>query len=316
MTASDHPRPRDATDSPRFAQLPTFMRLPLRDDLGALDVAIVGVPFDGGVSNRPGPRFAPNAVRAESVLCRPYNPDVRVNPYDHLRIADTGDVDTNPISLEDSYRRIREHLARVVAAGPTPVVIGGDHSISYPILQALAERHGPLNMVQFDSHSDLWDTYFGSRFAHGTMFRRALEDGLLRDGGVIQIGIRGQLFDEHDDEFGLTHGVETIRIDEALALGPRGVGERIARLEGPTYVSFDIDGVDPAYAPGTGTPAPGGLTSFDAIRMLRTTGQLEIVGADVVEISPPYDHAGMTSYLGANLIYEILCQLAVRARDR
>src|SRR5581483_4380404 len=227
-----HPRPRDATLSPRFAQVPTFMRLPRVEDPRRLDVAIVGVPFDGGVSNRPGARFGPREVRSESALCRPYNPEVGINPFDHLRVADAGDVDTNPISIEDTYERVEAHFEELLQADCVPIAIGGDHSIAYPILRAMARKHGPVNLVHFDSHSDLWDEYFGSRFAHGTMFRRALEDGILRSGGVLQVGIRGQLFDAGDERFGTEHGVETVRIAEALELGPDGLSARWQGLAG------------------------------------------------------------------------------------
>ncbi len=310
-----HPRPRDATLSPRFAQVPTFMRLPRVEDPRRLDVAIVGVPFDGGVSNRPGARFGPREVRSESALCRPYNPEVGINPFDHLRVADAGDVDTNPISIEDTYERVEARFEELLQADCVPIAIGGDHSIAYPILRAMARKHGPVNLVHFDSHSDLWDEYFGSRFAHGTMFRRALEDGILRSGGVLQVGIRGQLFDAGDERFGTEHGVETVRIAEALELGPDGLSARWQRLAGaPVYVSIDIDVVDPAFAPGTGTPAVGGFASREILALVRRLRELPLIGADVVEVSPPYDVAGVTSYLAANLVYELVCQLALRAR--
>jgi guanidinopropionase len=309
------PRPLDAVVSPRFAQVPTFMRLPLITELAELDVAIVGVPFDGGVSNRPGARYGPREIRSESVLCRPYNPEVGIDPFDHLAIGDTGDVDVNPVSIEMTYERVESRVTELVEKKCVPLVIGGDHSISYPVMKTLANRWGPLSMVHIDSHSDLWEDYFGSKFAHGTMFRRALEDGILRKGSVIQIGIRGQLYAEDNEDFAREYGVEIIRIEEALRLGAEELGNRCSRLTGPVYVSFDIDSVDPAFAPGTGTPAVGGFTSLDILRMLRQLHRLGVVGADVVEVSPPYDVAGTTAYLAANVAFEMMCQLALRARD-
>jgi agmatinase len=293
------------------------MRLPLVEDVARLDVGILGVPFDGGVSNRPGPRFGPREIRSESVLCRPYNPVVGINPFEHLRVGDIGDVDTNPVSLEMTYERVEARVRELVAADCTPLVLGGDHSMSYPVLKALAERHGPLGMIHIDSHSDLWDDYFGSKYAHGTMFRRAIEDGILQPDAVIQVGIRGQLFDEHDDEYGQAAGVEAIRIEEALELGAAAIGERWRRLAGrPVYLSFDIDAVDPAFAPGTGTPAVGGFTSIQALELVRRLDAIELVGCDVVEVSPPYDVAGTTAYLAANIAYELLCQLALARAHR
>jgi agmatinase len=314
--AVTRPRPRDAAVSPRFAQVPTFMRLPLIAKSDELDVAILGVPFDGGVSNRPGARFGPREIRSESVLCRPYNPEVGINPFDHLAIGDTGDVDVNPISIEMTYGRVESRVSELIEKECLPLIIGGDHSISYPVMKTLAKRWGPLALVHIDSHSDLWDDYFGSRFAHGTMFRRALEDGILGKGSVIQIGIRGQLYAEDDEDIAREYGVEIIRIEQALRLGAEELGNRCSRLTGPVYVSVDIDSVDPAFAPGTGTPAVGGFTSLNILQLLRQLHRLRIVGTDIVEVSPPYDVAGTTAYLAANLVFEIMCQLALRARDK
>ncbi len=268
--ATDHPLPLDALAYPRFEGICTFMRLPHITDPTKLDVALLGVPFDGGTTYRTGARLGPRNIRVQSAIIRPYNPAVQVNPFEARRIADYGDLPINPLSLEDSYRRIEQGLAPLVEAGVVPVSVGGDHSITLPLLRAVAKRHGPLALVQLDAHSDTWDAYFGSRHSHGTIIRRGIEEGVLAQGAILQVGLRGR----------------------------------------PCYLTFDIDVVDPAFAPGTGTPQVGGLSSAQAIELVRALRGLRFVGADLVEVSPPYDSAELTSLLAANLLYEILCLLA------
>jgi len=304
-------RPRDSFRSPRFAQPATFMRLPHVENVDGLDVALLGIPFDGGVSYRPGPRFAPREIRAHSSLIRPYHPALNVSPFDVLRVADVGDVDVNPLDIEDTHGRVQKVLDEMLELGVVPVCVGGDHSISLAILRSVVRRHGPVGMVHFDSHQDMWEEYFGNRYFHGTPFRRAVEENLLDTRRVIQIGIRGPVYSPDDFEFGRHHGVKTIRIEQLAREGLDSVKKQISTVrDGPVYLSFDIDGVDPAFAPGTGTPEVGGLTSREALELVRALEGLQLVGADVVEVSPPYDHAGITSLLAANLLFEILSVLA------
>ena len=314
MTPGDgHPRPPDAFVSPRFGQPATFLRLPVIRDPAALDVAILGIPYDGGTSYRPGARYGPRAVRDQSALIRPWNPVLDVAPFDLVRVADWGDVDVVPISIERTFEAIEEQLEPLVAAGVTPLSVGGDHSITLPILRRLARRHGPLGLVHFDAHPDTWDEYFGSKHFHGTTFRRAVEEGVVDPRRVIQIGIRGPLYDADDFEFHRIHGLEAIRIEAVKERGTAWVVERLARLRGgPVYCSFDIDAVDPAYAPATGTPEVGGLTSWEALVLVRALRGMELVGADVVEVSPLFDGPGqITSLLAANLVFELLSLIAL-----
>lgn len=309
--------PADSFRSPRFAQLATFMRLPHVADPTGLDVALLGIPFDGGVSYRPGPRFGPRDVRQHSSLIRPYNPVLDVSPFDVLRVADVGDVDTNPINIEDTYARVERAVGGILQAGATPVCIGGDHSVSLAILRAVARRHGPVGMVHVDSHQDMWEEYFGNRYFHGTPFRRAVEEGLLDTRRVIQIGIRGPVYAPSDFDFGRQHGVRVIRAEEIARRGIEWATSQIGAVHGgPLYLSFDIDGVDPAFAPGTGTPEVGGLTSREALEVVRALAGLPLVAADLVEVSPPYDHSNITSLLAANLLFEMVSVLAVTRKRR
>jgi agmatinase len=306
------PRPRDASTSPRFAQVATFMRLPLAKDARGLDVALLGVPFDGGVSYRPGPRFGPQEIRQHSRLIRPYNPALGVNPFETLRIADLGDVDVNPLDIEDTHARMERALDPMIAAGAIPICIGGDHSISLAALRAVARKHGPVGMVHVDSHQDMWDAYYGNRYFHGAPFRRAVEEGLLDTHRVLQIGIRGPVYGPEDFDFARQHGVRVIRGEDVARQGVEWVKAQIGAVhDGPVYLSFDIDGVDPAYAPGTGTPEVGGLTSREALELVRALAGLRLVAADLVEVSPPYDHANVTSMLAANILFEIVSVIAV-----
>jgi agmatinase len=310
----EHPRPRDAFRSPRFGQPATFMLLPHRRDPAGLDVALLGIPYDGGTSYRPGARHGPRHVREQSSLIRPWNPVLQVSPFERLRVADYGDVDVVPISIEGTFAAIQREIDTVVEAGVVPVSVGGDHSITLPILRSLARRHGRLGLVHFDAHPDTWDEYFGSKYFHGTTFRRAVEEDLIDGRRVIQVGIRGPLYGADDFDFHREHGLEAIRVEAVKERGTAWVVERFRRLSGgPVDCSFDIDAVDPAYAPATGTPEVGGLTSFEALSLVRGLRGLDLVGADVVEVSPPFDGPGqITSLLAANLLFELLSLLALR----
>jgi agmatinase len=306
--------PRDGFRSPRFGQPPTFMRLPHTRETKGLDVALVGVPYDGGTSYRPGARFGPRYIRDQSSLIRPFNPILKVAPFDRLRVADYGDVDVSPVSLEETFAAVEREIDVLVAAGVIPLAVGGDHSITLPVLRSLARRHGPLALVHFDSHPDTWGEYAGSYHYHGSTFRRAIEEGLVDGARLIQIGIRGPIYSGDDFDFHAQHGLEAIRIGDVKEHGVARTLERLARLAGrPAYCSFDIDAVDPAYAPATGTPEVGGLTAYEALGFVRGLGVLDLVGADLVEVAPPYDGPGaITSLLAANLLFEMISVLALR----
>jgi agmatinase len=305
--------PRNPFASPRFGQIATFMLLPAVSSPVGLDVALIGVPYDGGTSYRPGARFGPRAVREQSSLIRTWNPVLKVHPFQRLRVADCGDIDVVPISIERTLEAIERGVAAIVAAGATPVCVGGDHSVSLGVLRAVARRHGPVGVVHFDAHPDTWDSYFGSKYFHGTPFRRAIEEGLIDPRRMIQVGIRGPLYGPEDFAFHETHGLEVIRIEAVKEQGTTWAGGKLARLAGgPVYCSFDIDAVDPAYAPATGTPEVGGLSSWEALALVRSLQGLTLVGCDLVEVSPPYDGPGqVTSLLAANLLFEFVSLLAL-----
>jgi len=300
------------------------MRLPHVEDPHGLDVAIVGVPYDGGTSYRPGARLGPREVRAQSSLIRTYSYFQRVAPFDVLNVADVGDVDAPPVSIEKCYDSVEARIGAIADAGARPLVIGGDHSISLPILRALARRHGPLGLVQFDAHIDTWDEYFGGKYFHGTPFRRAIEEGIVDGRRFVQVGIRGPMYGEDDFDFHREHGITVIDIEQVKDRGVGWVIDQIrAIVAGPAYTTFDIDAVDPAFAPGTGTPEVGGLTSHEAQRLVRGLSELTLVGADIVEVAPPFDGPGqITALLAANIAFEILSAMAVervrakRARTR
>jgi guanidinopropionase len=308
--------PVSGLDLPRFAGIPTFMRLPhvAPEDprLAEVQVGLIGAPWDGGTTNRPGPRHGPRQMRDASTMIRAQNGVTGVRPFERVRCADLGDVAPNPADLMDSLARMERFYARVRAAGIVPLTAGGDHLCTLPILRALA-RDRPLGMVHFDSHTDLFDSYFdGAKFTHGTPFRRAVEEGLLDPARVTMIGIRGTAYDDEDRDFARAVGIRIIPIAEFHARGPADVvAEARARAGGgETYLSYDIDFVDPAYAPGTGTPEVGGPTSWQALEVVRALQGLRIVGADVVELSPPFDPSGGTAYLAASILFEILCLVA------
>ena len=308
-------RQLESSRSPRFAQPATFMRLPHETDLAGVDVAIVGAPFDSGTSYRSGARLGPREIRSQSSLIRPYSFFQKVSPFETLRVVDAGDIDVPPVGIDQAYAAIEAGVTRVLDAGALPMVVGGDHSISLPCLRAVAARHGPLSLVQFDAHIDTWGDYFGGRYFHGSPFRRAIEEGLLKDSGYVQVGIRGPMYGEEEDfAFQNAHAVTMIDIAQAKRDGVERTVARIReRVSGPVYVTFDIDSVDPAYAPGTGTPEVGGFTSFEAQELVRGLAGLNVVGCDVVEVAPQFDGPGqITALLAANLLFELLCVIAKR----
>jgi agmatinase len=308
----DGPRPRDALRSPRFGQPATFMLLPQLRDPARLDVALLGIPYDGGTSYRPGARLGPREIRAQSSLIRQYSYFQKVAPFDRLNVADVGDIDAPPVSIDKCYEVVTERIGAIADAGARPIVIGGDHSISLPILRALAKRSGPLALVQVDAHIDTWDEYFGGKYFHGTPFRRAIEEGLVDGKRFIQIGIRGPMYGEDDFDFHREHGITMIDIDQVKARGIAWTIGEIRRVAaGPAYMTFDIDAVDPAFAPGTGTPEVGGLTSHEAQQLVRGLAGLTLVGGDIVEVSPLFYGPGqITAVLASNLAFEFLCAMA------
>ena len=307
-------KPPDAFSSPRFGQPSTFMRLPHVRDARLLDVALLGIPYDGGAAYRTGARFGPRAVRDQSSLIRPWNPALKVSPFERCRVGDYGDVDVVPISIERTLEAVESAVRPLLEHGVIPVSVGGDHSVTLPLLRAVAKRHGPVALVHFDAHPDTWDEYFGSKYFHGTPFRRAVEERLIDPMKTIQVGIRGPLYGPDDFAFHAEHGLEVIRIEEVKSRGARLVGERFGRLAGgPVYCSFDIDAVDPAYAPGTGTPEVGGLTSYEALELVRSLQGLNLVGCDLMEVCPLYDGPGqITALLAANLLFEFVSLIALQ----
>ena len=306
-----NPQPLGGNAMPRFGGIATFMRLPGRSDGGDLDVAVVGVPFDIGTSNRPGARFGPRGIRAESVLLRPYNMATRAAPFDSLRIDDCGDVAINPYNVLDSVARIEAHYDALLADDLITVSMGGDHTIVLPILRAMARKHGPIGLVHVDAHTDINDTMFGERIAHGTPFRRAMEEGLLDAKRVVQIGVRGTGYAADDFDWSREQGFRVVQAEECWhkSLTPLMEEVRAQVAGGPVYVTFDIDGLDPSAAPGTGTPEVGGLSVIQGLEIIRGCSGLPIVGCDLVEVAPIYDASGNTSLVAANLLFEMLCIL-------
>ena len=313
---NDEFRPVSGFDLPRFAGIPTFMRLPhvpLGDArIGQVQVGLIGAPWDGGTTNRPGPRHGPRQLRDASTMIRAQNGVTGVRPFEMVNCADLGDVPPNPADLMDSLKRMEDFFARVRAAGIVPLTAGGDHLCTLPILRALAKGR-PLGMIHFDSHTDLFHSYFnGSLYTHGTPFRRAVEEGLLDPARVCMIGIRGTAYDSEDRDFARSVGIRVIPIEEFHARGTADVMAEARAIagSGPTYVSYDIDFIDPAYAPGTGTPEVGGPTSWQALEVVWMLEGVQIVGADLVEVSPPFDPSGGTAYLGVSVMFELLCMIA------
>ncbi|NUB46545.1 agmatinase [Fertoebacter nigrum] len=311
-------RPVSGFDLPRYAGVPTFMRLPLvpfdHPRFAEVQVGLIGAPWDGGTTNRPGPRHAPRQLRDLSTMIRAANGVTRVRPFDLVNCADLGDVGPNPADLMDSLARMEAFYARVRAAGIVPLTAGGDHLCSLPILRALAKDR-PLGMIHFDSHTDLFHSYFGgTMYTHGTPFRRAVEEGLLDPKRVCMIGIRGPAYDFEDRDFADAVGIRVIPIEEFHDRGPVDVMAEARAIagDGETYVSYDIDFIDPAFAPGTGTPEIGGPNAWQALQVVRLLRGVNIVGADMVEVSPPFDPTGGTAFLGVTVMFELLCVMAER----
>jgi guanidinobutyrase len=305
-------QPLGGNQMPRFGGIASMMRLPVASSAAGLDAAFIGVPLDIGTSHRPGARFGPRAIRAESALIRPYNMATGAAPFDALQVADLGDVAINTYSLEKSVEIITAHYREVLASGCIPLTLGGDHTIALPILRAVAERHGPMALVHVDAHADVNDEMFGERIAHGTPFRRAVEEGLLINDKVWQIGLRGSGYAADDFDWPRQQGFTVVPAHEVwwTSLAPlmAQVRERIGPAT-PVYLSFDIDGIDPSYAGGTGTPEIGGLTVPQGLEIIRGMRGLNLVGCDLVEVAPAYDTSGNTALLAANLLYEMLCVL-------
>lgn len=309
---NDYNQPIGGNEVPRFAGIASMFRLPVVESAEGIDVALIGVPLDIGTSNRTGARFGPRQIRTESVLVRPYGMATRAAPFESFQVADLGDVAVNPYNLSDSIDIIEGYYRKLLEHDVTPISIGGDHTIALPILRAVAAKHGPVALVHIDAHTDINDTMFGERIAHGTIFRRAIEEGIVDPRKMIQIGPRATGYAPEDFDWASDQGVEIATAEDCWykSLAPLLTDFR-SRIgsEVPTYISFDIDGLDPSVAPGTGTPEPAGLTSSQGLEILRGCFGLNIVGCDLVEVSPPYDVSGNTSLLAANLIFEMLCSL-------
>ena len=308
-------KPVSGFDLPRFAGVPTFMRLPHvpleAPKIKEVDIGIIGVPWDSGTTNRPGPRHGPRQLRDASTMIRAQHPVSGVRPYEKLNCADLGDVSINPADIEDSMNRITSFYKKVIEKGIKPLTAGGDHLTSLPVLRAVADK-GPLGMIHFDSHTDLFHSYFdGTMFTHGTPFRRAVEENLLDPKRVIQIGIRGTQYDREDLDFADSVGIRVVKIEEFF---DRGIADVMAEAreivgEQETYISYDIDFIDPAFAPGTGTPEVGGPNSYEALKVVRELAGVKIVAADMVEVSPPFDPSSNTAFLGVSVMFELLCQM-------
>ncbi|WDH51854.1 agmatinase [Pseudomonas chlororaphis] len=315
---NDFPQPVDAALVPRFAGIPSFMRLPVFDDPAQVQIALVGVPWDGGTTNRAGARHGPREVRNLSSLIRKVHHVSRIAPYDLVRIGDLGDAPVNPIDLLDSLSRIEAFFRDLHEAGAVPLAVGGDHLVTLPIFRALA-RQRPIGMVHFDAHSDTNDRYFGNNpYTHGTPFRRAVEEGLLDPRRTVQIGIRGSVYSADDEAFAAETGIRVIHMEEFAEIGVAATLAEVRRVvgDGPTYVSFDVDVLDPAFAPGTGTPEIGGMTTLEAQQLIRGLRGLNLIGADVVEVSPPFDVSGATALVGATMMFELMCLLAESIASR
>jgi agmatinase len=310
------PRPLDPLSHPRFGGITTFSRLPYYPDLSGIhiDVAILGIPFDGGTTYRPGARFGPRAVRAASVLCRNYHPEMAVSVYEKLAVVDAGDIAVNPINIQATYKSIEKQYQDNLKKGIRSICIGGDHSVLLPILRSLKKKHGDFVLVQFDAHTDTGSQAWGEDYHHGTPIRRAIEEKILQGSNIFQIGIRGPLTAPDQEVYIKKTGIHVLDVATFHDIQKRneffktilGLSKKL-----PVYITFDIDGVDPAFAPGTGTPVVGGLTSFEALQSVRQLKGVNLIGADVVEICPAYDHAEVTSLLGAALVFEFLSLMAI-----
>lgn len=300
--------PLDASRHPRYAGLATFARLPRLEDVDRADIAVIGIPFDSGVSYRPGARFGPSHVREASRLLRPYNPAQDVSPFASVQVVDAGDIAVNPFDLDVAVRDVETAADALAEQAEYCVALGGDHTIALPLLRSLAKRHGPVAVLHFDAHLDTWDTYFGAPITHGTPFRRASEEGLIDLRASCHVGTRGPLYAKQDlvddEQLGFQVISSDSLEDEGVDAGIRRMLDRIG--DAPVYVSIDIDVLDPAHAPGTGTPEAGGMTSRELLKMVRSLHGRKIVGADVVEVSPAYDHAQLTGIAASHLIYELI----------
>jgi len=307
--------PADASKTPRFAGLASFALLPRLEQLGQAEIAVVGVPFDAGVSYRPGARFGPAHVREASRLLRPYHPALDIAPFTLAQVADAGDIAVNPFDIPEAIGTIEREAAGFLERGTRLVTIGGDHTIALPFLRALARRHGPLALLHFDAHLDTWDTYFGAAYTHGTPFRRAFEEGLLDTAALCHVGTRGPLYGREDLDDDRRFGFGIVTSADVYTLGVAQVAEGLRERIGsrPLYVSVDIDVLDPAHAPGTGTPEAGGLTSRELLELLRALRGTRLVGADVVEVSPPYDHAQLTAIAASHVAYDLISLMAIGA---
>ncbi|HET6705031.1 agmatinase [Amycolatopsis sp.] len=305
--------PLDSSRIPRFAGFATFARLPRIDQVERADVAVVGVPFDSGVSYRPGARFGPAAVREASRLLRPYHPELDVSPFAEKQVVDAGDIAVNPFNIGEAIETLQQEAEALQADGTRLVTVGGDHTIALPLLRAAAKQHGPVALLHFDAHLDTWDTYFGEPYTHGTPFRRASEEGILDTSALSHVGTRGPLYGKRDLEEDRRLGFGIVTSGDVLR---RGVAETVDALrqrigDRPLYVSVDIDVLDPAHAPGTGTPEAGGLTSRELLEILRGLRDLNLVGADVVELAPAYDHAEITAIAASHVAYDLVSLLAL-----
>ena len=308
----------DSMYAPRYTGIPTFMRTPQVSDASELDIALIGVPFDGGVTNRPGARHGPREIRNMSSLMRSIHHVTRINPFRICRVGDLGDVTISRVfDLAGTIEDIFHSYQRTCSDGTIPLSAGGDHSITYPILKAVAKGR-LLGLIHIDAHTDTWDEFMGSKLMHGAPFRRAVEDGVLDPKRTVQIGIRGAQNEPEGWNFSLDSGMRVIFMEEFAKMGVEAVIAEARRVvaDGPTYISFDVDGLDPAYAPGTGTPEIGGLTTVEGLTLLRGLQGLQLIGGDVVEVAPPFDSTGNTALVGATLMYEILCLLADSFRRR
>jgi len=315
----EFPQPLGGNEMPRFAGPGTMMRLPAVGSAAGMDAVFIGIPLDVGTSNRPGTRFGPKQIRAESVLLRPYNMWTRAAPFESLRVGDLGDVPINTFDLKDSVERITAFYDQVLAHDVIPLTLGGDHTLTLPVLRAIARRHGAVGLIHVDAHADINDHMFGEAIAHGTPFRRAVEEGLIDPSRVWQIGLRGTGYTAEDFDWARNQGFTVVQAEELWHRSAAPLIETaVAALgDGPVYLTFDIDSLDPGFAPGTGTPEIGGLTPIQALEIIRGCRGLNLVGADLVEVSPPYDPQGNTALLAANLLYEMLCVLpGVTYQDR
>jgi agmatinase len=314
MNEKERYAPPDAMVLPRYSGIRTFMRLPHVTDLTDVDFAIVGVPFDTGGTFRVGARFGPGGIREQSLLLRPYNPALDIHIFQHCSGVDYGDLSTIPGYLPESHQKITEGASEVYASGATPIFLGGDHSVSLPLLRATAAKHGPVALIHFDSHSDLWPGYFGGKDTHGTPFARAVEEKLIDTGRSSQIGLRGSLYGPEDVQLSYDAGFQVITGPQLHQQGIAATLEQVlARVgDGPAYLTFDIDFVDRAFAPGTGTPEVGGFTGAQCLQLVRGLAGVNFIGFDMVEVMPAYDPAGVTGLLAANIVYEFISLIALK----